>query len=143
MESTCTNAYGKPCFGLFGLDENLLHPSPSLRCCLCMQLERWGVLRVRLTERRAVHAAIFLTEQCSAACRARWSAPVLCRGDAWVHTSISSGATGASCKPSLTERERESMRPALNERIDHVRLSYNPYFSVCFLARTIFFSHNK
>jgi hypothetical protein len=54
--------------GLFGLDENFLRPSPSLRCCLCMQLQRWGVLQVRLTE------------QCSATCRARWSVPVLCEG---------------------------------------------------------------
>jgi hypothetical protein len=27
--------------------------------------------------------------------------------------------------------------------LGHVRLSYNPYFSACFSAKTIFFSHNK
>jgi hypothetical protein len=45
--------------GLFGFDKNFVHPSPSLRCCLCMQLERWGVLQVRLTEieEECMHAA--------------------------------------------------------------------------------------
>jgi hypothetical protein len=40
IESACTNASGKPRLGLFGLDESFLRSSLSLRCCLCMQLER-------------------------------------------------------------------------------------------------------